>query len=99
MIQHVVLLKWNDEVSAEQVAQVTSAFRALGEHIDELVSYEFGPDAGIYRGNADYALVARFRNEADLKAYVVHPRHQALLAQVTSPILKSFQAVQFGSSE
>lgn len=95
MIKHVVLLKWKAGVSPEQVDAVNEAFRLLGDEIAEVASYQFGPDAGIYRGNADYALVAEFANEADLKSYVMHPRHQALLADVTGPIMESFQSVQF----
>jgi len=95
MIKHVVLLTWKEGVSQEQIDAVTVEFRALGEEIGEVSGYEFGQDARIYRGNADYALVAEFKNEEDLKAYVVHPRHQELLARVTGPILKSFLSVQF----
>lgn len=95
MIKHVVLLAWKDGVSREQIEAVTVEFRALGEEIEEVAGYEFGQDARIYKGNADYALVAEFKNEEDLKAYVVHPKHQELLAKVTGPILKSFLSVQF----
>ena len=98
MIKHVVLLTWKEDVSQEQVDTVTAEFRALGDEIEEVAGYEFGQDAGIYKGNADYALIAEFKNEADLKAYVVHPRHQELLAKVTGPILKSFLSVQFNVS-
>lgn len=99
MIKHVVLLTWKEGVSQEQIDTVTAEFRALGDEIEEVVGYEFGQDAQIYKGNADYALVAEFRNKSDLKAYVVHPRHQELLAKVTGPILKSFLSVQFNVSE
>ena len=99
MIKHIVLLTWKEGVTQDQIDAVTSEFCALGEEIDEIVSYQFGQDAGIYRGNADYALVAEFRDESDLKSYVVHPGHQELLSRVTGPILESFQSVQFDFSE
>ncbi|GAA4101458.1 Dabb family protein [Zhongshania borealis] len=99
MIKHVVLLTWKDSTSQDQIDAVTSAFRALGDEIAEVVSYSFGEDVGIYRGNADYALIAEFQNEADLKAYVVHPSHQELLSNITGPILDSFLSVQFGAAE
>ena len=95
MIKHIVLLTWKENVSQEQINAVTAGFRSLGEEIEEVVGYEFGQDAQIFKGNADYALVAEFQNESDLRAYVVHPRHQELLAKVTGPLLKSFQSVQF----
>ena len=99
MIKHLVLLTWKEGVSQDQIDDVTSAFRDLGKEIEGIGSYSFGQDAGIYRGNADYALIAEFRNESDLKAYVVHPSHQELLSKVTGPILDSFQSIQFNVSE
>lgn len=95
MIKHVVLLSWKKGVNAEQVAEVVAGFDALPKQIRQIKSYQHGADAGIYRGNADYALVAEFRNEKDLKAYVSHPAHQAFLTDATSEILESFQAIQF----
>lgn len=99
MIKHIVLLTWKAGVSQNQIDTVTSAFNDLGKEIAGVVSYSFGQDAGIYRGNANYAFIAEFRNEADLKAYVVHPSHQELLSTVTGPILESFQAIQFKVSD
>lgn len=68
MLKHIDLLNWKEAVSQRQIDAVTAGFRALSEEIPEIVSYTFGPDAGIYKSNAGYALVAEFRNESDLKA-------------------------------
>lgn len=95
MIQHVVLLRWNEQADTAAIAAVTDALAALANKIPEIRSYRFGPDAGIYADNADYALIATFANEADLKTYVSHPAHLALLKQVTGPILESFSSAQF----
>lgn len=99
MIKHIVLLTWKEGVSQEQIESVTSAFSSLRSEISEIVSYSFGKDAGIYRGNADYALVAEFGSEEALRAYVVHPSHQKLMSNVTGPIMESFQSIQFEVSE
>ena len=82
-------------MSQERIDTVTSEFRALQNEIGEMESYEFGQDAGIYKGNAHYALVAEFQSESDLKAYVMHPKHQEFLSNVAGPILESFQSAQF----
>lgn len=99
MIKHIVLLSWKEGVSKESIESVTAGFSALRDEIPEIVSYSFGKDAGIYRGNADYALVAEFRTEAEFKAYVVHPSHQKLVSEITGPIMKSFQSIQFNVPE
>ena len=95
MIKHVVLLNWKDGTDAEAIAAVGLAFADLRQRVPEIVSYDYGPDAGYYRGNADYVLVAQFACEDDLRTYVSHPEHLALLKDVTGPILESFQSVQF----
>ena len=95
MIKHIVLLHWKEGVSDAQIAQVSAGFDALRTRIPEIISYSFGQDASIFRGNADYALVATFHTEADLKAYVAHPDHQRFMQDVTGPIMESFQSIQF----
>lgn len=95
MIQHVVLLKWRRELEADELQMLSQQFAALAEHIDEIRDYRFGADLGIYRGNADYALIAMFDNEEDLRSYVTHPLHQAFLTDIAGPLLDSFMSAQF----
>tara|TARA_R110002167_G_scaffold206052_1_gene410082 strand:+ start:2317 stop:2613 length:297 start_codon:yes stop_codon:yes gene_type:complete len=95
MIKHIVLLKWKQNVSSEQIDRVTTGFQDLKNQISEIAHYSFGKDASIYRGNADYALVAEFISEEDLKIYVAHPKHQEFMREVTGPIMESFQSIQF----
>lgn len=99
MVKNIVLLTWNEGVSQQQIDAVTVGFCALSDEIPEIVSYTFGPDAGISIGNADYALVAEFRNESDLKAYVVRRSHQAFPKDIASPILASFSSAQFDMAD
>lgn len=95
MIRHVVLLHWKPNTSAEAIAAVTDAFTTLSTLIPDIRSYQFGPDLAIYDSNADYVVVADFDNEADFKAYVVHPEHTALMKEVSVPIMASFSSAQF----
>lgn len=95
MIRHVVMLHWQPGTSAAAVAAVTEAFAKLPALIPEIKSYQFGPDLGLFEGNADYVLVAEFDNEQDFKDYSSHPDHIELMKAVTMPIMASFSAVQF----
>ncbi len=95
MIRHVVLMNWNDGTTADQIQRVGQGFAELAEQIPGIVAYEFGPDAGLYRGNADYVLVAQFETVELFKTYVDHPAHQAFLTDIAGPILASFQSAQF----
>ncbi|MEE2651970.1 MAG: Dabb family protein [Pseudomonadota bacterium] len=94
MIKHIVLLTWKSETTQSEIDAVSQGLARLPAAIPEIVSYHFGPDAKLYRGNADYALVAEFRCEADLKTYVTHPSHQRFMKELASPILDTFQSVQ-----
>lgn len=94
MLKHIVLLKWKPGTRSADIAAVSSALSALPAAIPAIRSYQHGRDAGIYRDNADYALVAEFNNAADLKAYAEHPRHRELMHSVIAPILESYQSIQ-----
>lgn len=95
MIKHIVLLNWKSEVSSAEIERVSEEFGKLKDEIKEISAYQFGPDAGIYKGNSSYGLIAEFATEDDLKTYVNHPKHQAFLADVAGPLLESFHATQF----
>ena len=95
MIRHVVLLKWKENTSQEAIRAVTEAFTSLPGLIPEIRSYQFGPDLGIYAGNADYVLVADFENQQDFETYSVHEHHIALMKTVSLPIMASFSSAQF----
>lgn len=95
MIRHVVLLNWKEGTSRQAIDAVSAELASLASEISEIRSYTFGPDAGVYRGNASYALVADFDSIEDLKGYVMHPKHQEFLSRVSGPILESFQCAQF----
>lgn len=95
MIRHVVLLKWNDKITPQAVENIGVELGKLKDDIEQIRSYEYGPDENLYKGNADYALVAEFASQAELDAYVVHPRHKQFLKEVAGPVLESFMACQF----
>ena len=88
------LFVWNDDVTDEQVAAVTAGLEALAKVVPGIEHYEFGPDLGINDGNARYGIVADFASEADYVVYRDHPDHQAFIAEVIRPIVKSRSAVQ-----
>jgi len=95
MLTHIVLLKWNDKVTAECIAAITENFAKLPAVIPEIKSYEFGPDAGVIKNGADYALVAKFNNAEELKTYIKHQAHQDFMKHYSMPYIESFQSAQF----
>lgn len=94
MLKHIVLLNWKENTSQHKIDEVTEGFLKLKESISDIVSYQFGPDAGVYRGNAEYALIAEFEDEVKFKAYVKHPDHVRFMSEVSGPIIETFQSIQ-----
>jgi hypothetical protein len=97
MINHVVLLNWHEGVTENTIATVTSGFANLANGISEIKHYSFGTNMNLAGSNYEYALVAQFDTIEEFNAYVVHPKHQHFMDTVTSPIVKSYGAVQYTS--
>jgi formyltetrahydrofolate synthetase len=97
MINHVVLLNWHEGVTENTIATVTSGFANLANGISEIRHYSFGVNMNLAVSNYEYALVAQFDTIEEFNAYVVHPKHQHFMDTVTSPIVKSYGAVQYTS--
>jgi hypothetical protein len=74
MIRHVVVFRWNDSVTDEQLAAMSAALDALPGAIPEIVSYRHGRDLGIGAGNFQYSITADFADADGFATYRDHPR-------------------------
>ena len=93
MVTHVVIFKWLPGVTTGQV-------EALGDELTRLandlgVGMSHGPDLAFREGNGDYALVATFADQAAWSAYQAHPRHQAFVRDLVTPLQASRLTIQF----
>ena len=93
MIRHVVVFSWKEGTSAARVAEFEADLRSLPGEIPEIRDYRFGPDAGLVDGNADFAVVADFDDEAGYRTYAAHPAHLPVLERA-KPIIDRRMAVQ-----
>lgn len=94
MIRHVVLMKWKEAITDEQLAKVNAAFTEMPNRVSGIVNSSFGADLAIFPGNADYMLVLDFNNEENFKNYVMHPAHAELMESVTGPLMESWSTAQ-----
>lgn len=94
MIRHVVCFRWTEGTGPEQVAAVAAGLAALPGEIPEIRQYRFGSDLGLAEGNADFAVVADFDDEAGWRTYREHPAHQRVIAERIGPIVADRLAVQ-----
>jgi Stress responsive A/B Barrel Domain len=75
MIQHVVLMKFNPEVTSQQIDELEKRLDDLPNTIIEIQGYEFGRDIVRSERSYDFALVSLFANMDTLRRYQNHPRY------------------------
>lgn len=95
MIRHVVLFRFHDHVTAEQIAEFGRGLSEMVPQVPGIVAYAHGPDLGASDGNEDYAITADFASIDDYRIYRDHPVHRAVIERFTGPLVASRSGVQF----
>ncbi len=96
LLRHVVLFKFKDESSSEDVKKVEDAFSALPDSIPEIYDYEWGTNnspEGLDQGFT-HCFFVTFKSEEDRATYLPHPAHQAFV-EVLSPHLDKVLVVDY----
>ncbi len=78
VLRHVVLFKFKEGTTKEQITHVEDAFRALPGKISAIADFEWGTDVSP-EGKAQgftHCFFLTFRSEADRDAYLPHPAHK-----------------------
>jgi len=78
-LRHVVLFKFKETSSAEEVQQVEQAFNSLPSKISEIKGYEWGMNNSPENLNKEltHCYLLTFSSEADRDTYLTHPDHVA----------------------
>ena len=82
VLRHVVLFKFKDGTTAEQVRKIESDFCSLPSKIDAIQDFEWGTDVGTENRSQGFThcFVVTFLNEADRDKYIEHPAHKEFAA-------------------
>ncbi|QDU38300.1 Stress responsive A/B Barrel Domain protein [Maioricimonas rarisocia] len=99
VLRHVVLFKFKEDATKEQIREVEEAFAELPSKIDAIHDYEWGTNnspEGHDKGFTHCFLVT-FRDEAGRSEYLPHPAHQAFV-KVLRPILDDVTVVDYWAS-
>lgn len=83
-LRHVVMYKFKDSATPEQVQQVVDAFAGLPKKIDAVIGFEHGTNVS-KEGKSEgftHVFVVTFRDEAGREAYLKHPAHDAYVQVV-----------------
>ncbi|MBP9925146.1 MAG: Dabb family protein [Cyclobacteriaceae bacterium] len=96
MLRHVVLFKFTDTASPEDVKKVETAFSELKGKINLIKDYEWGTNSspeGLNQGLTHCFLVT-FSSDKDRDEYLVHPAHLAFV-EVLKPYLDKVTVVDY----
>ncbi len=92
LLRHVVIFKFNDNSSADDIKKVEDAFRALPSKIKEIKDFEWGTNnspEGLDQGYTHCFFVS-FASEKDREVYLPHPDHKAFIEILKPHLDKAF---------
>jgi len=95
-VRHVVVFRWNADVTPDDVAAIDAALDALPAQIPSLRGYHHGPDLALGEGRWDYGIVAECDDVDGWRAYEQHPAHLQVVTEVLRPRIAERAAVQIG---
>lgn len=96
LLRHVVLFKFKEGTSAEDIKKVENAFTALPSKISQIQGYEWGLNnspEGLEKGFT-HCFFLTFKSEEDRAAYLPHPDHKAFGA-VLGPHLDDVLVIDY----
>lgn len=96
-LTHVVLFKLQDR-SNDNVQRAAAMLRSLAGVVPTLREIEVGVNVVVSARAYDIALVTRFDSLADMEAYQIHPRHQAVSATMRE-LSEAIVAVDYESAQ
>lgn len=82
MVDHLVFLAVREGASQEQVEDLISSIRALGDEVPSTADLSVGEDFSGRSGGYTHALFARFEDTAGLQEYLDHPAHLAVVEKL-----------------
>jgi Stress responsive A/B Barrel Domain len=96
MLRHVVLFKFKDGTSADDIKKVEDAFRALPSKIKEIKGFEFGTNNSPENLNQGFthSFFLTFNSEKDRATYLPHPAHKAF-GEVLKPHLDKVLVIDY----
>lgn len=96
VLRHVVLFKFKDTSTPEDIQKVESAFKALPSKIKEIKSLEWGINNSPENINQGFThcFFVTFANEKDRAVYLPHPDHKAF-GKILGPYLDKVLVVDY----
>lgn len=95
-LRHVVLFKFKDGTSPEDIAKVEKAFAALPSKIPQIAGFEWGTDCSTENLSQGFThcFVLTFKSVKDRDEYLPHPEHKAF-GQLLRPYLDKVLVIDY----
>ena len=90
MVKHLVLLKFKDGVTEDEISRLEAMLSKLPDVISEIREYQFGRDIVRSERSYDFGLSSSFDDLAALERYQKHPEHVKVLQlvkEITSNVI------------
>ena len=99
-LNHVVLIKFKEGASEDQIKKVEQAFAALKEKVPGVLSLKWGTNVSPENKNKGFthAFVLTFGSDKDRDGYLVHPAHRDF-GKVLGPVVGDVLVIDFWSHE
>lgn len=96
VLRHVVLFKFKDTATSDDVKKVEEAFSALAKKLPLIKGYEWGKNNSPENLNQGltHCFLLTFSSDKDRDAYLVHPDHKAF-GKVLGPHLDKVTVVDY----
>ena len=100
VVRHVVLFKFKDAASAEQVKAVEEKFRGLKARIPQILDFEWGTNVSPenHAQGFTHCFFLTFKDAAARDAYLPHPAHKEFGAAL-GPVLDKVLVVDYVSKD
>lgn len=96
VLRHVVLFKFTDASTPDDVKKVEDAFGELAGKISQIKDYEWGTNSSPENLNQGltHCFLVTFHSDKDRDDYLVHPDHQAFV-EVLKPHLDKVTVIDY----
>ncbi|MCW9705313.1 Dabb family protein [Aliifodinibius sp. 1BSP15-2V2] len=99
-LRHVVLIKFKEDATEQEITKVEEAFSALQDKIPVIDDYEWGTNnspEGLSKGFT-HCFFVTFETEEDRETYLPHPDHKAFV-KVLEPHMEDVLVIDYWASE
>ena len=99
VLRHVVLFKFKEGTTYDDIKKVENAFMGLPSKISQISSFEWGLNnspEGLDKGFT-HCFLLTFKSEEDREAYLPHPDHKAF-GEVLTPFLDDVLVIDYWSN-